>query len=195
MPGLQFGLKARIQVSNGWWPGRIWLASPIQAASDSVDLSSLQRDVGKVRGYRINFWTLSSGDGKEKAFQMGYIQEARDNHVKKKVEEGTTTLTIPLNPSKTRFNSWNLSLFVFFKKKLEVKWIVNFRIYGIMDFGLKWVGSVLHFAALRSKMKQKALKECDQFTSKYAQCASGRTLSVVWQCRKQAKELNNCLHQ
>ncbi|OAY60395.1 uncharacterized protein DDB_G0275933 [Manihot esculenta] len=67
---------------------------------------------------------------------MGYIQEARENHVKKKVEE-----------------------------------------------------------ALRSKMKQKALKECDQFTSKYAQCASGRTLSVVWQCRKQAKELNNCLHQ
>ncbi|KAF7819999.1 Cytochrome c oxidase biogenesis protein Cmc1-like [Senna tora] len=67
---------------------------------------------------------------------MGLVQEARENHVKKKVEE-----------------------------------------------------------ALRSKMKQKALKECDQYTSKYAQCASGRTLSVVWQCRKQAKELNACLHQ
>ncbi|KAG5227151.1 Cytochrome oxidase biogenesis protein [Salix suchowensis] len=52
---------------------------------------------------------------------MGYIQEARENHVKKKVEEG--------------------------------------------------------------------------YASKYAQCASGRTLSVVWQCRKQAKELNECLHQ
>jgi COX assembly protein 1 len=49
--------------------------------------------------------------------------------------------------------------------------------------------------ALRSKMKQKALKECDQYTSKYAQCSLGRTLSVVWQCRKQAKELNECLHQ
>ncbi|GAY43930.1 hypothetical protein CUMW_078360 [Citrus unshiu] len=67
---------------------------------------------------------------------MGYVQEARENHVKKKVEE-----------------------------------------------------------ALRSKMKQKALKECDQYTSKYAQCASGRTFSVVWKCREQAKELNNCLHQ
>ncbi|XP_062153150.1 uncharacterized protein LOC133861382 [Alnus glutinosa] len=67
---------------------------------------------------------------------MGYVQEARENHVKKKVEE-----------------------------------------------------------ALRSKMKQKALKECDQYTSKYAQCSLGRTLSVVWQCRKQAKELNDCLHQ
>ncbi|MFQ6619425.1 hypothetical protein Gotur_000826 [Gossypium turneri] len=67
---------------------------------------------------------------------MGYMQEARENHVKKKVEE-----------------------------------------------------------ALRSKMKQKALKECDEYTSKYAQCAAGKTLSIVWQCRKQAKELNDCLHQ
>ncbi|XP_073221050.1 uncharacterized protein [Cicer arietinum] len=67
---------------------------------------------------------------------MGYVQEARENHVKKKVEE-----------------------------------------------------------ALRSKMKQKALKECDEYTKKYAECALGRTLSVVWQCRQQAKELNNCLHQ
>ncbi|PIA63569.1 hypothetical protein AQUCO_00201127v1 [Aquilegia coerulea] len=66
---------------------------------------------------------------------MGYVQEARENHVKKKVEE-----------------------------------------------------------ALRSKMKQKALKECEYYTSRYAECASGRTLSVVWQCRKQAKELNLCLH-
>ncbi|OEL36764.1 hypothetical protein BAE44_0002218 [Dichanthelium oligosanthes] len=67
---------------------------------------------------------------------MGYLEEARENHVKKKVEE-----------------------------------------------------------ALRSKMKQKALKECDFYCSKYAECARGRTFSVVWQCRKQAKELNECLHQ
>ncbi|TVU47674.1 hypothetical protein EJB05_07280 [Eragrostis curvula] len=67
---------------------------------------------------------------------MGYLEEARENHVKKKVEE-----------------------------------------------------------ALRSKMKQKALKECDFYCSKYAECARGRTFSVVWHCRKQAKELNECLHQ
>ncbi|KAK7381099.1 hypothetical protein VNO78_33623 [Psophocarpus tetragonolobus] len=66
---------------------------------------------------------------------MGYIQDARENHVKKKVEE-----------------------------------------------------------ALRSKMKQNALKECDHLTAKYAECAAGRTLSVVWRCRQQANELNNCLH-
>ncbi|KAI9085678.1 hypothetical protein K1719_032521 [Acacia pycnantha] len=67
---------------------------------------------------------------------MGFMQEARDNHVKKKVEE-----------------------------------------------------------ALRHKMKQKALKECDHYTAKYAQCASGRSISVIWQCRKEFKELNDCLHQ
>ncbi|KAL8137448.1 hypothetical protein V2J09_003449 [Rumex salicifolius] len=67
---------------------------------------------------------------------MGYVQEARENHVKKKVEE-----------------------------------------------------------ALRSKMKVKALKECDHYVSKYAECAYGRTLSLVWKCRGQAKELNDCLHQ
>ncbi|XP_078429776.1 cytochrome c oxidase biogenesis protein Cmc1-like protein [Wolffia australiana] len=67
---------------------------------------------------------------------MGYVQEARENHVKKKVEE-----------------------------------------------------------ALRSKMKQKALEECSDLAQKYAVCATGRTISVVWQCRKQAKELNTCLHQ
>ncbi|PKA64879.1 hypothetical protein AXF42_Ash011481 [Apostasia shenzhenica] len=67
---------------------------------------------------------------------MGYVQEARENHVKKKVEE-----------------------------------------------------------ALRSKMKHKALKECDSYVAKYAECALGRTLSIVWICRKQANELNQCLHQ
>ncbi|CAA2975066.1 Hypothetical predicted protein [Olea europaea subsp. europaea] len=67
---------------------------------------------------------------------MGYVEEARENHVKKKVEE-----------------------------------------------------------ALRSKMKQKALKECEHYTAKYAECAAGRTLSIVWKCREQANQLNQCLHQ
>lgn len=51
------------------------------------------------------------------------------------------------------------------------------------------------FPALRSKMKQKALEECNYYSAKYAECAAGRTISVVWQCRKHAKELNECLHQ
>lgn len=49
--------------------------------------------------------------------------------------------------------------------------------------------------ALRSKMKSKALKECEHMISKFADCATGRTLSVVWTCRAQSRELNDCLHQ
>ncbi|MCO5569518.1 hypothetical protein L7F22_023231 [Adiantum nelumboides] len=49
--------------------------------------------------------------------------------------------------------------------------------------------------ALRTKMKVKALQECDALAAKYAECASGRTLSVVWACRSQFKLLNECLHQ
>ena len=52
-----------------------------------------------------------------------------------------------------------------------------------------------YFLALRSKMKAKALRECDAMASKYAECASGRTFSVVWKCRPQFKLLNECLHQ
>ncbi|XP_031491611.1 uncharacterized protein LOC116258563 [Nymphaea colorata] len=49
--------------------------------------------------------------------------------------------------------------------------------------------------ALRSKMKEKALKECNGYVAKYAECAKGRTISVAWRCRQQANELNECLHQ
>lgn len=49
--------------------------------------------------------------------------------------------------------------------------------------------------ALRSKMKAKALQECDPVAAKYAECATGRTFSVVWKCRAQFKVLNECLRQ
>eukprot|EP00249_Psilotum_nudum_P000673 c12765_g1_i1 orf=304-576(+) len=49
--------------------------------------------------------------------------------------------------------------------------------------------------ALRSKMKARALKECDALVAKFADCAKGRTLSVAWRCRAESRELNECLHQ
>jgi COX assembly protein 1 len=52
-----------------------------------------------------------------------------------------------------------------------------------------------HMLALRSKMKARTLKECDVMVAKFAECAKGRTLSVIWSCRSQARELNNCVHQ
>ena len=42
-------------------------------------------------------------------------------------------------------------------------------------------------------MKAKAMKECSHYAQKYAECSA--EISVVWMCRKQANELNECLHQ
>ncbi|KAG0553990.1 hypothetical protein M758_12G056700 [Ceratodon purpureus] len=44
-------------------------------------------------------------------------------------------------------------------------------------------------------MKAQALKECDPIVAKFAECAKGRTFSVIWACRAQSKETNACLHQ
>eukprot|EP00898_Chlorokybus_atmophyticus_P003705 jgi/Chlat1/4335/Chrsp29S04489 len=49
--------------------------------------------------------------------------------------------------------------------------------------------------ALRSKMKNRALQLCDPVIRKYAECATGRTLSIVWACKDSAKDMNDCLHQ
>lgn len=58
-----------------------------------------------------------------------------------------------------------------------------------------WSLTVTFLAALRSKMKAAALKQCDPVVSAFADCARGRTLSVVWSCRPQAREINACLKQ
>jgi Cytochrome c oxidase biogenesis protein Cmc1 like len=68
--------------------------------------------------------------------------------------------------------------------------IVNYLLHVCVE-----LTNLTSSVALRSKMKAKALKECDHFCEKYAQCASGRTLSVIWRCRKEANDLNECLHQ
>jgi COX assembly protein 1 len=36
-----------------------------------------------------------------------------------------------------------------------------------------------HMLALRSKMKARALQECDEMVTKFAECAKGRTLSAI----------------
>ncbi|CAI5464958.1 unnamed protein product [Closterium sp. Yama58-4] len=49
--------------------------------------------------------------------------------------------------------------------------------------------------ALRSRMKERALKECAREIEAYADCVRGRVFSIVWACRAHATELNECLHQ
>jgi len=43
--------------------------------------------------------------------------------------------------------------------------------------------------------KSKALKECDPVVREFANCATGRTVSVVWACRKQHKAMQECIRQ
>lgn len=43
--------------------------------------------------------------------------------------------------------------------------------------------------------KARALKECDQVVREFAECATGRTVSVVWACRGEYKTLQECMLQ
>ncbi|KAJ1306600.1 hypothetical protein OPQ81_007599 [Rhizoctonia solani] len=43
--------------------------------------------------------------------------------------------------------------------------------------------------------KTQALKDCDDLVKLFAACATGRTVSVVWACRSQHKNLQACMYQ
>ncbi|PWN93968.1 hypothetical protein FA10DRAFT_264565 [Acaromyces ingoldii] len=49
--------------------------------------------------------------------------------------------------------------------------------------------------ALLKETKQEALKKCDDVVKDFAQCSSGRTVSVAWACRDQHRKLQDCLKQ
>ncbi|KDQ63613.1 hypothetical protein JAAARDRAFT_169627 [Jaapia argillacea MUCL 33604] len=48
---------------------------------------------------------------------------------------------------------------------------------------------------LAKATKARALKECDPLVKEFAECATGRTVSVVWACKDKYKELQNCMVQ
>ncbi|KAH8100601.1 hypothetical protein BXZ70DRAFT_893158 [Cristinia sonorae] len=47
---------------------------------------------------------------------------------------------------------------------------------------------------LLKSTKARALKECDPVVKEFAECASGRTISVAWACRGKYKALQECMH-
>jgi COX assembly protein 1 len=50
--------------------------------------------------------------------------------------------------------------------------------------------------ALRSHMKKKAAKQCKEEQREYAECVQQSGLiSMVWQCRQQAKSMSRCFSQ
>ena len=48
-------------------------------------------------------------------------------------------------------------------------------------------------AALLYRLIQKGHVECKAYSQAYADCCRGRTLSVIWTCRQQMKELSDCM--
>lgn len=43
--------------------------------------------------------------------------------------------------------------------------------------------------------KARALKECDSVVKEFAECAAGRTVSVVWACKEKHRSLQQCMVQ
>jgi len=43
--------------------------------------------------------------------------------------------------------------------------------------------------------KARALKECDPLVKEFAECATGRTISVAWACRAHLKKVQECMIQ
>jgi len=43
--------------------------------------------------------------------------------------------------------------------------------------------------------KARALKECDPIVREFADCATGRTVSVAWACKSKYSELQSCMSQ
>ncbi|CAL1696124.1 unnamed protein product [Somion occarium] len=48
---------------------------------------------------------------------------------------------------------------------------------------------------LLKSTKARALKECDPVVKAFAECSSGRTLSVAWACRDKYKLVQECMLQ
>lgn len=43
--------------------------------------------------------------------------------------------------------------------------------------------------------KVHALKACDPIVKEFADCASGRTVTVAWACKEKYKAVQDCMHQ
>ncbi|KAA1468165.1 hypothetical protein DENSPDRAFT_857121 [Dentipellis sp. KUC8613] len=48
---------------------------------------------------------------------------------------------------------------------------------------------------LMKTTKARALRECDPIVKEFAECATGRTVSVAWACRAKYKAIQDCMYQ
>jgi len=48
---------------------------------------------------------------------------------------------------------------------------------------------------IKIRVSKAAVKLCDEYAKKYAECTKDKSFSIVWACRPQFKEFNDCVHQ
>ena len=48
---------------------------------------------------------------------------------------------------------------------------------------------------LRKHLLARARERCAPIIEDFSKCTDGRTISVVWKCRTQFNEMNECLHR
>ncbi|CAO1613565.1 unnamed protein product [Sympodiomycopsis kandeliae] len=49
--------------------------------------------------------------------------------------------------------------------------------------------------AMMKQVRAQAVQTCDPVVKKFAECAQGRTVSVVWACREENRAFKDCLAQ
>ncbi|KAJ8600686.1 hypothetical protein CTAYLR_008315 [Chrysophaeum taylorii] len=64
---------------------------------------------------------------------------------------------------------------------------------GDRDARLQWSKRAEYEA--RKELSAIALKKCDSHLKAFSDCAKANNLLVVFQCRKENREMNACLHQ
>jgi hypothetical protein len=42
-------------------------------------------------------------------------------------------------------------------------------------------------------VKEEAIRRCQKYSKAFGDCARGRTVSMVWKCRKENQELQDCI--
>eukprot|EP00002_Diphylleia_rotans_P004585 TRINITY_DN1341_c0_g3_i1.p1 TRINITY_DN1341_c0_g3~~TRINITY_DN1341_c0_g3_i1.p1 ORF type:complete len:107 (-),score=30.21 TRINITY_DN1341_c0_g3_i1:130-450(-) len=60
------------------------------------------------------------------------------------------------------------------------------------DTDIDYVPLMVENAVLRPKLKEYALKQCDEYARAFFACSKPRTISLAWSCKEERKALDDC---
>lgn len=53
--------------------------------------------------------------------------------------------------------------------------------------------SIAEEKVLAHELRKDAFKMCDEWVKPYVECAKGRSVSIVWACRQEKKDMQACI--